>query len=244
MFPGVGTLINIATIITGASIGILLGSRMAIKTRILITDILGLVVLLAAASALKPMWSNQYTSAFPRGAALLVVLGSLLIGGLVGSALGLEKKLDFLGENLRKKFKASKESAFIEGFVTAALLFAIGPLAILGSISDGMSTGVDQLLLKSALDFFAAMAFATSLGWGVAASALPVGIYQGIWTLIGLFLGQILNPYQIDAMSIVGGLMLIAIGLRLLNIKTIAVGNLLPALACAPFFAWAVNSFL
>ena len=244
MFPGVGTLINIATIITGASIGILLGSRMAIKTRILITDVLGLVVLLAAASALKPMWSNQYTLAFPKGAALLVVLGSLLIGGLVGSALGLEKKLDFLGENLRKKFKASKESAFIEGFVTAALLFAIGPLAILGSISDGMSTGVDQLLLKSALDFFAAMAFATSLGWGVAASALPVGIYQGIWTLIGLFLGQILNPYQIDAMSIVGGLMLIAIGLRLLNIKTIAVGNLLPALACAPFFAWAVNSFL
>ena len=244
MFPGVGTLINIVTIIGGASIGILLGSRMAIKTRILITDILGLVVLLGAASALKPMWSNQYISAFPKGAALLVVLGSLLIGGLMGSAMALEKKLDLLGENLRKKFKASKETPFVEGFVTAALLFAIGPLAILGSISDGMSTGIDQLLLKSALDFFAAMAFATSLGWGVAASALPVGIYQGIWTLIGLFLGQILSLYQIDAMSIVGGLMLIAIGFRLLSIKTIAVGNLLPALACAPLFAWVVHNFL
>lgn len=244
MFPGVGTLINIVTIIGGASIGILLGSRMAIKTRILITDILGLVVLLGAASALKPMWSNQYISAFPKGAALLVVLGSLLIGGLMGSAMALEKKLDLLGENLRKRFKASKETPFVEGFVTAALLFAIGPLAILGSISDGMSTGIDQLLLKSALDFFAAMAFATSLGWGVAASALPVGIYQGIWTLIGLFLGQILSLYQIDAMSIVGGLMLIAIGFRLLSIKTIAVGNLLPALACAPLFAWVVHNFL
>ena len=244
MFPGIGTLINIATIIGGAALGILLGNRMAIKTRILITDILGLVVLLGAASALKPMWSNQYESAFPKGASLLVVLGSLLIGGLMGSVLALEKKLDLLGENLRKKFKASRETPFVEGFVTAALLFAIGPLAILGPISDGMSTGIDQLLLKSALDFFAAIAFATSLGWGVAASALPVGIYQGVWTLIGLFLGQILSPYQIDAMSIVGGLLLIAIGFRLLNIKTIAVGNLLPALACAPLFAWAIHNFL
>lgn len=244
MFPGVGTLINVATIIGGASIGILLGNRLAIKTRNLITDILGLVTLLAAASALIPMWSNNYTSAFPKGAALLVVLGSLLIGGLLGSALSLEEKLDLLGENLRKRFNASKESPFVEGFVTAALLFAIGPLAILGSISDGMSTGIDQLLLKSALDFFAAMAFATSLGWGVAASALPVGIYQGIWTLIGLFLGQILVAYQIDAMSVVGGVMLIAIGFRLLSIKTMAIGNLLPALALAPLFAFAVHNLL
>ena len=244
MFPGIGTFVNVISIIGGASLGVLLGNRMEIKTRILITDVLGLVTLLAAASALKPMWSNQYISAFPRGAALLVVLGSLLIGGLLGSAMALENKLDLLGENPRKRFKASKETPFVEGFVSAALLFAIGPLAILGSISDGMSTGIDQLLLKSALDFFAAMAFATSLGWGVAASALPVGIYQGIWTVIGLFLGQILSTYQIDAMSIVGGLMLIAIGFRLLNIKTIAVGNLLPALACAPLFAWAIHNFL
>ena len=162
MFPGIGTIINVIAIVGGGSIGILLGNRMAIKTRVLITDILGLVVLLGAASALKPMWSYQYTSAFSKGAALLVVLGSLLVGGLIGSAVALEQKLDLLGENLRRRFKASKESRFVDGFVTAALLFAIGPLAILGSISDGMSTGIDQLLLKSALDFFAAMAFATS----------------------------------------------------------------------------------
>ena len=244
MFPGIGTIINVISIVGGASIGILLGNRMVIKTRILITDILGLVVLLGAASALKPMWSNQYTSAFSNGAALLVVLGSLLIGGLLGSAVALEQKLDFLGENLRRRFKASKESRFVDGFASAALLFAIGPLAILGPISDGMSTGIDQLLLKSALDFFAALAFATSLGWGVAASALPVLIYQGIWTLIGLFLGQILSPYQMDAMSIVGGIMLIGISFRLLSIKSIAVGNLLPALAIAPVMALIVHSFL
>jgi uncharacterized membrane protein YqgA involved in biofilm formation len=123
-------------------------------------------------------------------------------------------------------------------------LFVIGPLAILGSISDGMGTGIDQLSLKSILDFFAAIAFAASLGWGVAVSAIPVGIYQGIWTLIGLLLGSVLAQYQIDAMTIVGGLMLLSIGLRLLRIKEVAVGNLLPALAVAPIFVYLLNSFI
>jgi uncharacterized membrane protein YqgA involved in biofilm formation len=106
-----------------------------------------------------------------------------------------------------------------------------------------MSTGVDQLILKSSLDFFAAMAFAASLGWGVAASAIPVGIYQGIWTIVGLGLGNILSGYQIDAMTITGGLMLVCIGLRLLKIKDIAVGNLLPALVIAPIFVSVLHYF-
>lgn len=232
------------TIIGGASIGVLVGNRMSVKTRVLLTDILGLVTLLGAASALSGMWSPDFIQAFPKGWPLLVVLGSLLIGGLIGSALQLEDKLETLGEKLRKRFKASKESPFVEGFVSASLLFAIGPLAILGSISDGMSTGIDQLLLKSTLDFFAAMAFATSLGWGVAASAIPVGVYQGVWTLVGLGLGSILSGYQIAAMTIVGGLMLLCIALRLLKIKEVAVANLLPALAIAPIFALVVHQFV
>ena len=158
----------------------------------------------------------------------------MLIGGLIGSLLSLETRLDAFGENLRVRFKASSQSSFVEGFVSASLLFVIGPLAILGSVSDGMSAGIEQLVLKSALDFFAAMAFASTLGWGVAASAIPVAIYQGFWTLIGLFLGQILTQTQIDSMTITGGLMLVGIGLRLLNIKQIAVANLLPALIVAP----------
>jgi hypothetical protein len=243
MFPGIGTILNIITIISGASIGVLVGNRMRTSTRTLLTDVLGLVTLLGAASALIPLWSQRYIDSMPQGWTLLVVLGSLLIGGLIGSLLGLENRLDGLGEKLRIKFKASSDSPFVEGFVSASLLFAIGPLAILGSISDGMGTGLDQLILKSTLDFFAAMAFATSLGWGVAVSAIPVGIYQGIWTLIGLGLGEILSGYQVDAMTIVGGIMLICIALRLLNIKQVAVGNLLPALAIAPLLALAVHSF-
>ncbi|MCF8521469.1 MAG: DUF554 domain-containing protein [Candidatus Planktophila sp.] len=244
MFPGIGTLINVITIIGGASIGVLIGNRMKIATRDLLTDVLGLVTFLGAASALIPLWSSRYIDSLPSGWALLVVLGSLLIGGLIGSALNLENRLDGLGEKLRQRFGASQESPFVEGFVSASLLFAIGPLAILGSISDGMSNGIDQLLLKSTLDFFAAMAFATSLGWGVAVSALPVGLYQGVWTVIGLALGKVLDGYQVDAMTVVGGIMLLCIALRLLKIKSVAVGNLLPALAIAPLLALAMHQFI
>jgi hypothetical protein len=243
MFVGFGTAVNIATIIGGASLGVLVGGRMSLRTRTLITEVLGLITILGAVSALAPMWSERYISALPKGWTLLAILAALLIGGLIGSALNLETKLDGVGESLRKKFRAHDESTFVEGFVSASLLFAIGPLAILGSISDGMSTGIDQLLLKSSLDFFAAMAFAASLGWGVAASAIPVGIYQGVWTLVGLGLGNILSGYQVDAMTITGGLMLVCIGLRLLKIKEIAVGNLLPALFIAPVLVQILNYF-
>ena len=243
MFVGFGTVVNIATIIGGAGLGVLIGARMLVRTRTLITEILGLITILGAVSALAPMWSDRYIDALPKGWTLLAILGSLLFGGLIGSALNLESKLDSLGESLRKRFGAREEGTFVEGFVAASLLFVIGPLAILGSISDGMSTGVDQLLLKSSLDFFAAMAFAASLGWGVAAAAIPVGIYQGAWTLIGLGLGNILSGYQIDAMTITGGLMLVCIGLRLLKIKDIAVGNLLPALFIAPLFVTLLHAF-
>jgi len=243
MFPGIGTVINIVAIVGGATLGVLVGTRMKEQTRILLTDVLGLVLILGAASAVLPLWSTRYVESVPQGWTLLIVLGSLLIGGLIGSLLKLENRLDGLGERLRIKFKASSESPFVEGFVAASLLFAIGPLAILGSISDGMGTGIDQLVLKSTLDFFAAMAFATSLGWGVAVSAIPVAIYQASWTLVGLGLGEILDGYQIDAMTVDGGIMLMCIALRLLNIKHVAVGNLLPALAVAPVLALFVHSF-
>ena len=244
MLVGLGTLINILTIVVGSTIGVLAGARLNAKTRELITDVLGLITILAAAGAVIPMFKSVYAQSLPKGWTLLSILGSLLIGGLIGSALKLEIRLEVLGEKLRKKFGANREGTFVEGFVSSSLLFVIGPLAILGSISDGMGTGIDQLSLKSILDFFAAIAFAASLGWGVAASAIPVGIYQGIWTLIGFGLGSVLAQYQIDAMTIVGGLMLLSIGLRLLRIKEVAVGNLLPALAVAPIFVHVLNTLI
>lgn len=242
MFIGLGTVINVIAVLVGSSLGIAVGTRITRTATTLITDILGLITLLGATSAIIPLWSPDFTSSFPKGASLLIILAAMLLGGLLGSALSLETRLDSFGESLRKRFKASQESPFVEGFVSASLLFVIGPLAILGSVSDGMSQGIDQLVLKSSLDFFASMAFASTLGWGVAASIIPVAIYQGFWTIIGLASGSILSQYQIDAMTICGGLMLVGIALRLLDIKKIAVANLLPALVVAPLFATAIHA--
>ena len=241
MFVGIGTLINVVAILIGTFLGRLFGNRIGLRTRDLLTDVLGAVTLIGAASALTSLFKNELVSALPDGFPILIVLGSLILGGLLGSWLRIEDRLNTLGVTLKKRFAASENSAsnenFVGGFVTASLIFVIGPLAILGSISDGMSTGIDQLLLKSILDFFASIAFAASLGWGVAFSAIPVGIYQGLWTVVGFGLGNILSDYQVQAMTATGGVLLLGIAFKLLKIKEIAIGDLLPALAFAPLLA-------
>ena len=243
MFPGFGTTLNIVAIIIGSVVGILIGKKLSEKFRRLITDVLGCVTAISAADALSSYWDVSLTQALPQGGAILVVVFSLLIGAAIGTWLKIEESLEVFGEKLKSKFDKKEESNFVEGFVSASLVFAIGPLAILGSISDGMGTGIDQLVLKSTLDGFTSIAFAASLGWGVALSSLPVGIYQFIWTGIGISLGAILADYQIAAMTAVGGVLLIGISLRLLRIKDVAVANLLPAIALAPLIALLFESF-
>ena len=242
MFVGIGTVINVIAIIAGAGIGILAGNRIPERTRTLMTDVLGAITLIGAASAIWSLWDKALVDSVPQGFPLLIVLGSLLIGGLIGSYLRIESRLEAWGERLKRRFDRNSNSPFVEGFVTASLIFVIGPLAILGSISDGMSLGIDQLSLKSTLDFFAAIAFAAAMGWGVALSALPVGIYQGAWTAIGFGLGSILTDYQISAMTATGGILLLGISFKLLNIKQLAIGDLLPALALAPLLALAASA--
>lgn len=242
MFVGAGTLINVIAIIAGAGIGILVGNKIPERTRTLMTDVLGAITLIGAASAIRSLWDSQFLQAVPQGTPILIVLGSLLLGGLCGSLLRIESRLESWGIRLKERFDRDGQSPFVEGFVTSSLIFVIGPLAILGSISDGMSNGIDQLALKSTLDFFASIAFAAALGWGVAVSALPVGLYQGAWTGIGFALGSILSDFQVSAMTATGGILLMGIGLKLLNIKQIAIGDLLPALALAPLLALVANS--
>jgi uncharacterized membrane protein YqgA involved in biofilm formation len=244
MFAGAGTVLNILTIVIGGALGVFIGAKISEKLRNLVTDVLGCVTIISAADALSAYWDVELQESMPKGWVILVVIFSLLVGALIGSGLAIEERLESIGNKLKNQFSKNSSSNFVEGFVSASLIFAIGPLAILGSISDGMGTGIDQLVLKSTLDGFAALAFAASLGWGVALSALPVGIYQFAWTAIGLFLGAILTNYQVAAMTAVGGILLVGISLRLLRIKQIAVGNLLPALALAPLFALAAHQFV
>lgn len=244
MFVGFGTLLNIIGIVGGSTLGVFFGNRIPEKTRLLITDGLGLVTLIAAADALRIIWKPSYISALPKGWTLLTIIAALVVGALIGGALDIERHLERFGLLLRKRFADSSHNNFIEGFMAASLLFAIGPLAILGSISDGMNTGHQQLILKSLLDCITSIAFAATFGWGVLASFIPVGIYQGLWTVAGWGLGSVMNEYQVGAMTAVGGVLLAAIGLRILNIKIIAIGNLLPAIFLAPFIATAAHHFL
>ncbi len=244
MFVGIGTVINVATIVFGSSLGMLGGARFPEKLRILITDVLGCITLINAADNLRSVWAHSFVSAVPKGWTTLGTLAALIIGGVVGYLLKIELGLESFGSAIKERFGARDKGSFLEGFMAASLLFAIGPLAILGSISDGMHTGIQQLVLKSTLDGFAAMAFATTFGWGVAFSAIPVAIYQFTWTGIGYFLGNILTAYQVQSLTAVGGVMLFGIGLRLLNIKFISIGDLLPALIFAPLVALAAHQFI
>ena len=238
----IGTLINVITIVVGSAIGVAVGANIPTRTRTLITDALGLITFISGASACAALWNSSYVQAVGGGKPILITLGGLLLGGVLGSLLRLEDRLERAGTKLREKFAREEDSNFITGFVSASLIFVIGPMAILGSISDGLGNGNELLILKSIMDGFAAIAFAAALGWGVAASAISVLIYQGAWSAIGALMGKILADYQIDAITGVGGLLLIGIGLRLLNIKSIAIGDMLPAILMTPVLATVVAS--
>lgn len=241
---GLGTLVNVVLIAVGSGIGLLVGNLLSANFRILITDVLGLVTAVGAVSSAASVFSRDLEAVVGSSAPILIVLASLLIGGGIGQALRIEERLEDLGIKLQNRYSEAGDNNFVLGFVSASLLFCIGPLAILGAFDDALGLGIDKLVLKSVLDFFASIAFAASFGWGVALSAVAVGIYQGALTVIGVLLGSVLNDAQIAAMSAVGGLMLMGISLRLLNIKSIAIGNLLPALFVAPILVELLASWL
>lgn len=240
MFPGFGTVVNVATVLVGAGLGLLLGHRLPQRTRDTVTDALGLVTLLIGALSAVQVTSATLSADVGSNAPVLIVLGSLLIGGIVGSLCDIEARLEGFGGWLRVRLGRGVGSGedsrarFIEGFVTASLVFCVGPLTILGSLADGLGLGAQQLLLKSVLDGFAAIAFAASLGSGVLASAVAVAVIQGALTGVGFLLGDFLPAAHLAAITATGGLLLLGVALRLLKIKQVPVGNLLPALVVAP----------
>ncbi len=238
MVPGLATLVNVATVLLGAVIGVLLGNRLQVRTRDLVTDALGLVTLLIAATSAVEVLSPELSDAVGDSAPMLIVLGSLVIGGIVGSLLRLEQRVEGFGGWLQGRLAGETGSVerhrFIEGFVISSLVFCTGPLTILGSLNDGLGNGPDQILLKSALDGFAAVAFAASFGWGVAASVITIVVVQGGLTLVGVGLGDVLPAAHLAALTAAGGLLLVGVALRLLRIREIPVADLLPALVAAP----------
>lgn len=245
---GLGTILNVVAIVVGALIGVLIGNRLPEKMSRLLTDAMGLVVLVIGAMNLMALWDEDFVAAVTAAGTLLVVLASLIVGGITGSLLQIEERLEKFGGWLQKK--TSKENAgqsrekFIEGFVNASLLFTIGPMAVLGALSDGLGQGIETLALKSTLDGFTAIAFAAALGWGVAFSAIPVGLWQGILTVAAALMGALMPAAVVASITATGGILLLATGLRVLQIRMISVASLLPALVAAPLITLLVQALI
>jgi uncharacterized protein len=257
-FPGVGTLVNVVAVLLGAGLGLTLGHRLGEHTRAVVTDCLGLVTLLVAGLSAASVTSAALAREVGDGVPVLIVLGSLLIGGIIGSLLRIEKRMEGLAGRIQSAVARrspgtaaavdtgtgiSPRERFIEGWLTTSLLFCVGPLTILGSLSDGLGQGIDQLVLKSVLDLFAAAAFASTFGIGVAFSAVSVLVVQGALTVVGVLLGSVVPEAHIDALTAVGGLLLVGVAFRLLRVRDIPVGDLLPALAVAPLLVLALGAF-
>ncbi len=233
----IGTLINVGTIVLGSVIGVGIGSRLSEKLRSTIVAGLGLFTfgygLMTFIDTANPM----------------VPLGGLLIGALLGEWWKIEEGLEKLGILLRQKLmprdrEDGHDLLFVEGFVTASLVFVIGPIAILGSIQDGLTGNFEMLAIKAVLDGFASIAFASSLGIGVVFSALSILVYQGAITLLAGFFSQFFSTAMMSEMTAVGGLILMAIALSsLLEIKKIRTGSFLPALLITPLIVWVLERF-
>ncbi len=244
VFRGAGTVVNIAAVAAGTVAGVVVGGRLSRQVRTTVMQGLGLVTL----------FLGVREGASTHNAMLM--LAALLLGGLLGEALRIEDRLAAAGGAIERRVgrsfdpdvpeapalengdtdapSTSGRTNFVEGFLVASLVFCIGPMTILGSLQDGLRGDIDLLATKSLLDAFASLAFAATLGWGVGVSIVTIAVVQGGLTASAALLGGVLTDRMIDEMSAVGGLLLIGIGLRLLEIKEVRVASFLPGVAIAP----------
>jgi hypothetical protein len=235
---GFGTVVNVVTILGGTTTGVVLGHRLPERLRVTVLQAVGLVTVVIG---VQEAFGTRNV-VFP--------LVALILGAVLGEALRIEERMEAAGRAIRDRLPHPPAAAdddagvdagagsqrFVEGFVAASLLFCVGPLTILGSIRDGLG-GPDHarlLLVKAALDGVMSIAFASTLGWGVAASALTVVVVQGTLTLAAGAADRVLTDRMVAEMSATGGILVMGIGLRLLDIRKIAVASMLPALVLAP----------
>ena len=219
-----GTFINVGAVLAGTLIGTVAGARLPERVQQRLLAGLGLVTLVIGVdSALA--WNETNP---------LYVLGGVLLGGLVGEAIGIERRLELLGGRIQSAIAGGRASRVSEAFVTASLLFCVGPLTVLGSIEDGLTDQYTQLATKAVLDGFASIALAAALGWGVGIAAATVLVVQGTLTLAAGAFETILAGETLAVLTSTGGILIIGISLKLLDLKDVRVGNFLPALLFAP----------
>ncbi|NBU60288.1 MAG: DUF554 domain-containing protein [Actinobacteria bacterium] len=224
---GLGTLINTVTVLCGGVLGLVIGNRIPDRIRTIIVQVIGLTTL---AIGLRDVIDTQ-NIVFP--------LVGMVFGGILGELLRIEDRLANVGELLRRRFaKQSSESSFINGFVTATLLFCVGPLTILGAIEDASGKTPQLYIIKGTLDGFMTIIFAAVYGVGAIFSAVSVFVVQGSLTIFGTSLDSLLSDRMRLELFSTGGLAVIAIGINLLDIKKIRLGSLLPGLVLTPLLVW------
>ena len=224
---GLGTLINTLTVLAGGGLGLLIGDKIPDRVRVIIVQIIGLVTL---AIGLRDVM-NTDNMVFP--------LVGMVVGAILGEFLKIEDRLAILGELLRRKFaKNAGESKFVNGFVTATLLFCIGPLTILGAIEDASGKTPQLYIIKGTLDGFMMIIFSALYGVGALFSAVSVFVVQGTLTVFGASLDSLLDDRMRLELFAAGGLAVMAIGINLLEIKKIRLGSLLPGLILTPILVW------
>lgn len=226
---GLGTIINVLAIVLGAGVGLLFKKGINDRFRTIMTQACGLaVVFIGLAGALEMMLTVENGS-IVSGQSMLIVI-SLLLGGLCGELINIEKRLDSIGEKLKSKVKSKGDNQFVEGFVTASLVVCVGAMAICGPIDEALTGDSTTLIIKSVLDCIIVMVFASVYGVGVIFSALAVGIYQGFFTLFGVLISGFMSDALIASFSGIGSILIFAVGINLIWPKKIRVGNFLPAL--------------
>lgn len=224
---GLGTLINTFTVLAGGGLGLLIGDKIPDRVRVIIVQVIGLVTL---AIGLRDVM-NTDNMVFP--------LVGMVVGAIIGEFLKIEDRLASLGEFLRRKFaKNAGESKFVNGFVTATLLFCIGPLTILGAIEDASGKSPQLYIIKGTLDGFMMIIFSALYGVGALFSAASIFVVQGTLTVFGASLDSLLDDRMRLELFAAGGLAVMAIGINLLEIKKIRLGSLLPGLILTPILVW------
>ena len=228
-----GTFINVIAILIGSGIGLLFGSRLSDRFKSTMLSIMGIFTVTVGIQM------------FLKTENMLIVLGALVLGAILGEWLKIEDWLKNFGIWIEKRISGGSESTsgrFVRGFLAASVLYCTGPMAVLGSISDGLSGDYLTLSIKSVLDGLLSIAFSSALGVGVAFSALPVFSYQGMITLLAAQLNAIVSPPMMNEMTATGGILLIGIGIsNMLELKKIRVGNVIPALAIAPAIVYVLG---
>jgi len=227
-----GTLLNAATVLIGGLVGTVVGDRLPERLRENVVRGVGLFV-----TAMGVKFAIDTTN-------LLYMLGAILLGGILGSFVGVDARLDQLGEALQRRFSRGGTSTVAEAFVTAAIVFCVGPLTFLGSIRNGLAGDATLLTVKSVLDGFTAIALAATLGWGVLLTVPLILVYQGGLAVGASLFAGVLSDLQLREMSAVGGLLLIGVGLRLLAIRDVKVADFLPAIILSPLVVAAFGRLL